>query len=147
MPFTDSHGLGLYYHDCRYVNGYEMKFSGKKPVALSASSVQGAVGVFTLTNPRIELPDGTAIEKEEIGITWRRLVDNELPALRDRLLFQNFTLRTIEVPIALDIRSAFEDVFAVRGLLMNSSAGCILPPGTATSSGSPMTARTASPAR
>lgn len=127
VPITDSHGLGLYYHDCRYVNGYEMKFFGKKPVALSASSVQGAVGVFTLTNPRIELPNGTVLDQEEIGITSRRLVDNELPALRDRLVFQNFTLRTIEVSIALDIRSAFEDVFAVRGLL-SKQFGWLHPP-------------------
>ena len=118
VPFTDSHGLGLYYHDCRYVNGYELELAGKKPVSLSASSVQGGMGVFALTNPQITLRDGTVIDKEELGITWRRLVDHTIPALRDHLLFQNFTLRPIEVSVTLEIRSAFEDVFAVRGLLM-----------------------------
>ncbi|OQW37302.1 MAG: hypothetical protein A4E19_14165 [Nitrospira sp. SG-bin1] len=127
VPFTDSHGLGLYYHDCRYVNGYEMELAGMKPAHLSASSVQGAVGVFTLTNPTIELLDGTVIEKEQIGITWRRLVDNEIPALRDRVLFQNFTLRPIELPVTLAIRSAFEDLFAVRGLL-HKQFGRLRPP-------------------
>lgn len=117
VPLTGFHGHGLYYHDCRYVNGYEMEFAGKKPVPLSASSVRGSVGVFTLTNPKIELSDGTVVKEEEIGITWRRLVDSEIPALRDRLLFQNFTLRPIEVSVTLTIRSDFEDLFAVRGLL------------------------------
>jgi glycogen debranching enzyme len=127
VPFTDSHGLGLYYHDCRYMNGYTLELAGKKPVALSASSVRGGVGVFTLTNPDIELPDGTVIDKEEIGITWRRLVDHELPALRDCVLFQNFTLHPIEVSVTLTIRSAFEDVFAVRGLLSKQFGRLHLP--------------------
>lgn len=117
VPLSDSHGLGLYYHDCRYVNGYEIELAGKKPVHLSASSVQGSVGVFTMTNPKIHLPDGAILDKEEIGITWRRLVDSEIPALRERLLFQNFTLRPIEMSVTLTIRSAFEDLFAVRSLL------------------------------
>ena len=118
MPLTGSHGLGLYYHDCRYVNGYEMELAEVKPAPLSASSVQGGVGVFTLTNPKIRLSDGAVVKKEEIGITWRRLVDNEIPALRDRLLFQNFTLRPIEMSVTLTIQSAFEDLFAVRGLFI-----------------------------
>src|SRR6188768_3049643 len=25
VPLMNSHGMGLYYHDCRYVNGYEME--------------------------------------------------------------------------------------------------------------------------
>lgn len=127
VPLDDSHGLGLYYRDCRYVNGYEMELAGKKPAHLSASSVQGAVGVFTLTNPTITLPNGTVVDKEDIGITWRRLVDNEIPALRDRVVFQNFTLRSIEVSVTLTIRSAFEDLFAVRGLL-DKQFGRLHPP-------------------
>lgn len=117
VPFSGSHGLDLYYHDCRYVSGYEMESAGKKPTPLSASSVQGARGVFASTNPQIKSPDGRVIDQEEIGITWRRLVNSEIPALRDRVLFQNFTLRFIELTVALEIQSTFEDVFAVRGLL------------------------------
>ncbi|ALA59248.1 putative Amylo-alpha-1,6-glucosidase [Nitrospira moscoviensis] len=117
VPLQNEHGLGLYYHDCRYVNGYELTLAGQQPAHLSASAAQGAVGIFTLTNPRIERPDGAIVDKEEIGITWRRLVDSEIPALRDRLVFRNFTLRAIEFSITLTIRSAFEDLFAVRGLL------------------------------
>lgn len=117
VPLRDSHGMGLYYHDCRYVNGYEIELAGRKPAHLSASSVQGSIGVFTLTNPRIELASGGILDEEELGITWRRLIDNETPALRDRLLIQNFTLQRLELPVTLTIHSAFEDLFAVRGLL------------------------------
>lgn len=117
VPLRNSHGMGLYYHDCRYVNGYEIELAGQKPAHLSASSVQGSSGVFTLTNPRIELEGGGFLDEEELGITWRRLIDNETPALRDRLHIENFTLQTLEFPLTLTVQSAFEDLFAVRGLL------------------------------
>lgn len=117
VPLKDSHGMGLYYHDCRYVNGYEIELAGRKPAQLSASSAQGAIGVFALTNSRIELMGGHVLDAEELGITWRRLIDNETPALRDRLYIQNFTLQALEFPVTLTIQSAFEDLFAVRGLL------------------------------
>src|ERR1041385_8823900 len=35
VPMTENHGLGLYYHDCRYVNGYELMVAGQPPVPLS----------------------------------------------------------------------------------------------------------------
>ena len=127
VPLRNSHGLGLYYHDCRYVNGYEIEVAGVKPAHLSASSVQGSIGIFTLTNPRIELAGGGVLDEEELGITWRRLIDNETPALRDRLHIQNFTLQTLEFPVTLTIRSAFEDLFAVRGLL-SKQLGTLHPP-------------------
>ena len=117
VPLKNSHGLGLYYHDCRYLNGYEIELAGKPPAPLSASSVQGSMGIFTMTNPKIELPDGGVVEKEEVGITWRRLIDSETPAMRERLEFQNFTLQPVQFPVTLRIQSAFEDLFAVRGLL------------------------------
>jgi glycogen debranching enzyme len=119
--------MGIYYHDCRYVNGYEIEVAGVRPAHLSASSVQGSIGVFTLTNPKIELASGGVLDEEELGITWRRLIDNETPALRDRLHIQNFTLQTLEFPVTLTIRSAFEDLFAVRGLL-SKQLGTVHPP-------------------
>src|SRR6185437_5237430 len=57
------------------------------------------------------------LNEEKLGLTWRRLIDNETPALRDRLQIQNFTLQTLEFSVTLTIQSAFEDVFAIRGLL------------------------------
>ncbi len=117
VPLRSGHGMGLYYHDCRYLNGYELRLAGQPPAPLSASSVQGSAGVFTLTNRQIEFPDGGTLDKEEIGVTWRRLIDSDQPALLDRLTFRNFTLRTVRFDVTLTFRSAFEDLFNVRGLL------------------------------
>ncbi len=117
VPLTANHGMGLYYHDCRYLNGYDFTLAGHTPAALSASAAQGSVGVFTLTNPLIQLADGSRLDQEELGITWRRWLDSDRPALLEVLAFQNFTLRTVRFSIALTFRCAFEDVFDVRGLI------------------------------
>src|SRR5687768_12607173 len=117
VPLECRHGYGLYYHDCRYLNGYELQLAGMAAVDLSATSDQGSIGVFTLTNPPITMPDGGTLDKEEIGVTWQRVIDHETPALRDRLTFRSFTLQPVELSMSLIFSSAFEDVFAVRGLL------------------------------
>jgi glycogen debranching enzyme len=117
VPLTANHGMGLYYHDCRYLNGYELAMVGQSPASLSASAVQGSVGIFTLTNLKMDLRDGTTLEKEELGITWRRLLDSDRPGLLDELQFQNFSRGSVELSISLSFRSAFEDLYVVRGLI------------------------------
>lgn len=117
VPMTGHHGMGLYYHDCRYLNGYELTLAGQAPASLTASSVRGGIGVFTLTNPLIALPDGSTLGKETLGVTWRRLLDSESPALLDELRFHNFTLRSVRFSVSLVFRSAFEDLYYVRGLV------------------------------
>ncbi|HEX6531241.1 MAG TPA: glycogen debranching N-terminal domain-containing protein, partial [Nitrospira sp.] len=116
VPMTTNHGMGIYYHDCRYLNGYELTIGGQPPASLSASAVLGSVGIFTLTNPKMDLRGGTTLEKEELGITWHRLLDSDRPALLDELRFQNFTQQSVQFSISLTFRSAFEDVYIVRGL-------------------------------
>lgn len=116
VPMTGHHGLGLYYHDCRYLNGYELTLGGFPPVGLSASAAVGAVGIFSLTNPELVLPNGDRVEKEQLGLTWHRVLAADTPALLDELRFQNFSLKPIRFSITLAFRSAFEDVYVVRGL-------------------------------
>ena len=116
VPMTDTHGLGLYYHDCRYLNGYDLRLGGLAPVGLSASAAVGAVGVFALTNPELAMPNGEKIHKEELGLTWHRVLAADTPALLDELRFQNFSLKPVQFSITLAFRSSFEDVYVVRGL-------------------------------
>jgi glycogen debranching enzyme len=116
VPMTDNHGLGLYYHDCRYLNGYELRVGGQAFQGLSASAGVGAVGIFTLTNPELGMPDGEKIPKEQLGLTWHRVLAAETPALLDELRFENFSLKPLRFSITLSFRSAFEDIYVVRGL-------------------------------
>jgi len=127
VPMTGNHGFGLYYHDCRYLNGYELKLGGVSPVGLSASAAVGAVGVFTLTNPELVLANGGKIGKEQLGLTWHRVLASDTPALLDELRFQNFSLTPVQFSISVAFRSSFEDVYVVRGLT-KPRRGALEPP-------------------
>jgi hypothetical protein len=64
VPLGDDHGFGLYYHDCRFLNGYELKLAGTTPQALVSTAERGFMAVFQLTNPDIRMADDTLIRKE-----------------------------------------------------------------------------------
>jgi glycogen debranching enzyme len=117
VPMRRGHGYGLYYHDCRYLNGYELKLADADPSALVASAGRGYSSVFQLTNPDMRMEDGTLIPKESIGIKWERTVDGDHVILYDVITLQNNSLDEYRFPLRLQFRAEFEDVFAVRGLL------------------------------
>ena len=75
IPVQDSHGFGLYYHDCRYLDGYQLQIADASPIALAG--VTGTLGCATLelTNPHLEFPDGKQLSSGEIGIAWDRQLD------------------------------------------------------------------------
>src|SRR5690242_20677318 len=72
IPMDISHGLGLYYHDCRYLNGYQFRIGGMRPDRLGVNAAPGFWMTFALANPDVTLPTGSLIEKERIGIIWDR---------------------------------------------------------------------------
>jgi hypothetical protein len=41
VPLKGRHGLGLYYHDCRFLDGYEISVTPKPLHALSSTSESG----------------------------------------------------------------------------------------------------------
>ena len=50
FPLDDDQGFGLYYHDCRFLKGYELSM-GKSPLnALASSAAHGYEAEFELTN-------------------------------------------------------------------------------------------------
>ncbi|HEX6533687.1 MAG TPA: glycogen debranching N-terminal domain-containing protein [Gemmatimonadaceae bacterium] len=127
IPLTDGHGFGLYYHDCRYLRGYEIRLAGPSPAVLASSSHKGNEATFQLANPDLHLPNGQLIAKETVGLRWTRTLDGDTPELRDQFLFQNFGLDDLEFPLSLRFAAKFEDIFAVRGLF-EERLGTLHPP-------------------
>ena len=116
VPLESPQGFGLYYHDCRYLNGYHMTLGGQRPLALVANGAAGFSAIFELTNADIE-HGRKHVDKEHVGIKWvRTLVSKEL-ALYDVITVQNFAPETLTLPLKLQFSAAFEDVFKVRGLV------------------------------
>ena len=117
VPLGDTHGYGLYYHDCRFLNGYELKLAQADPDLLAATADCGFMSIVELTNPDLKTAHGQLIPKEQVGITWQRTIDTEHLALSEELTCQNYGVELIVLPLALTFRAAFEPLFAVRGLL------------------------------
>jgi glycogen debranching enzyme len=115
VPLKEPHGVGLYYHDCRFLNGYELHLDGSDATTLLASGPQGFEAELILSNNQMQMPDGSAIQQEDLGIRWQRVVAGGTLALHDRLTAHNFTLRPLELPLSLTFSAAFEDLFTVRG--------------------------------
>lgn len=117
VPLKGAHGCGLYFHDCRYLNGYEMRLAEADLDVLSASAEAGDRAVHELTNPDLDLGNGRLLQKEELGVKLQRVVDGSRTVLHDEVSVQNFAPQTVELPLALTFRAVFEDLFEVRGLL------------------------------
>jgi len=120
VPLTREHGFGLYYHDCRYLNGYELMVGDEHPEPLAARSSEGARAVFQLTTPEFQSVDGRTIDRETIGLKWERVIDAEACVMHERLDIQNFGFEPVEFILRMRFRAGFEDVFAIRGIVTES---------------------------
>src|SRR6266699_3656120 len=115
LPLTPGHGFGLYYHDCRFLNGYELKICGKKPEVLVRNADRGFMATLGLSNPGVDM-NGKALSKHSVEIRWERVASAEDLALVDTLLLQNLTSDSISFSLEFQFQAAFEDIFAIRGL-------------------------------
>lgn len=118
----DNLGYGLYARDCRFLNGYEIQLAGNVMEPLGVSEASGDRALFALSNREIRLQDGTVIQKDELGVTWERVIrygddrGQDLPVLQERLSLMNYGPHHVDAPLAFSFSSAFEDIFEIRGL-------------------------------
>ncbi|HEY9899068.1 MAG TPA: glycogen debranching N-terminal domain-containing protein [Pantanalinema sp.] len=117
VPLSDEHGYGLYYHDCRFLDGYELKLEGQHASVLASSASEGYQAVFQLSNPDLQGESARLIPKEDLGVQWLRLVSGADRALHDRLTLHNFGPEPYDFSFSLTFRASFEDIFEVRGLV------------------------------
>src|SRR5581483_2559051 len=117
VPLRGDHGFGLYYHDCRFLCGYEMKLAKADPDLLAATADRGFLSIVELTNPDTPTPNGQLVRKEQLGIKWERTIDADKRVLEEALTLQNYGAEPIEFPLSLSFRAKFEPLFAVRGML------------------------------
>ena len=117
VPLEPGHGFGLFYHDCRFLNGYEMRIEGKKPEQLVWSAAGGQTGVIGLTNPEFTNASGLRIGKHSIGIRWTRCVDGAQLALHDVIRIQSLAFDQLSFRFSLTFGASFEDLFEIRGMM------------------------------
>jgi glycogen debranching enzyme len=127
VPLDDASGLGLYYHDCRYLSGYELRIGGARADSLATLSGAGASATFELTNRDLQTAGAGLLEKESVGVKWERTLDADECALHDTIAFSNFGVARLELPVIIRLRCGFESLFAVRGAQPKHRGNAMLP--------------------
>ncbi|WP_437300277.1 glycogen debranching N-terminal domain-containing protein [Sorangium sp. So ce426] len=116
IPLRGEHGFGLYYRDCRFLNGYCIELDGIRPEALASTAEAGHAGTFQLSNPELRMRDGHLLSPHEVGIRWERIIDGAAAALYEEITIHNYARSAIELEVRLTFRAEFEDIYVVRGL-------------------------------
>src|SRR6185312_10847734 len=117
VPVRGVHGLGLYYHDCRYLDGYQLQLNGGTPRVLAGTAPEGDRAVLELTNPDTSGKKTAGAGSEVLGVRWDRKLDGSRLTLTDKISLRNYSQRVAKISLDLSFRSRFEDIFVVRGML------------------------------
>ena len=111
---TGRHGLGLYFHDTRYLDEKRMHLNGRPMTLLFESADLGDRCTRELTNPELAIDGGGGIiHKETIGLHVDTSLNGEV---REVLTFRNFSREPVGVTLTLAYGSHFDDIFTVRGM-------------------------------
>jgi glycogen debranching enzyme len=124
VPFGLPHGYGLFFRDCRFLDGYRLHFDGRPATVLSTVGRRGFETEHFLTNPPWRRKDGE-IPNNRIGIERRRLLEDGV--VHERIAVRNFSGRDVRVRMELAFRARFEDLFIVKGFV-KGPRGRLQPP-------------------
>lgn len=116
VPQGNQDGFGLYYHDCRFLDGYEVQIAGTPPNALVASSEKGSVAEFELTNQQLDLGHGKSVPRQTFGLRLQRAIDSKACSVSDDWIVTNYGVERHQLPLSFEFHSGFEDIFQIRGL-------------------------------
>src|SRR5438876_12260904 len=106
VPLAPGHGFGLYYHDCRFLNGYELKICGRKPEILVRNADRGFMATLGLSNPEVDM-NGKGLPKHSVEIRWKRVVSAEDLEIVDMLLLQNMTTNSNSFTLEIQFQTGF----------------------------------------
>lgn len=116
IPAENQDGFGLYYHDCRYLDGYNIQFSGTTPNILVTTAHRGSMSEFELTNEDLQIAEHTDVASQTFGISLRRIIDGDQLTVHDVFTIANYDVQEHDLPMSLGFHSNFEDIFEIRGL-------------------------------
>lgn len=122
--YPEGEGLGLYYHDMRYISVLDLRINGLTPSLLSTTAEQGPIDHLQLANPTITLADGRAVLPNTISIRRKRSLDNYL---EERIGLVSYNRFPVSLQLSVEFGSDFRDMFDVRGL-ERGVKGTIIPP-------------------
>ena len=116
LPLDGGHPLGLYRDDCRFLSGHEWTVAGRRPRLLVTSSGSGSDAVHELTNPPLSLPGGATLALHALHLRSERRLGRP-DTVAERLEVRSYHPEPVELEVALELRSDFLPMLAVRGIV------------------------------
>jgi hypothetical protein len=105
LPPHSQDGFGLYYHDCRYLDGYRIRFAGTPSNVLVSAANQGSIAQFELTNEQFQLSQRETVAAQTFGVHLERVIDGDQLAVHDVITIDNYDVQRHELPVSLDFES------------------------------------------
>jgi glycogen debranching enzyme len=121
MPAAGRHPLGLYFRDCRFLSVHEIRIDGVLPRLLVASDEPGTEAVYELTNPDLELEEGTLLGAQSLQIRLERRFTGP-QEMQERLTIRSHHHTRLRLAVGLQLASDFQPMFAIRGFVAPGEA-------------------------
>jgi glycogen debranching enzyme len=102
---------GVYFRDARHLSRFRVQIDGCTPLVLDTFEDGDSLSA-TLTNPHIDLPDGTIMAPGALLLRRRRVVSGPVA---ESLALSNYGPQAASVDIVYEFDADFEDIFVVRG--------------------------------
>ncbi|MFL5841747.1 MAG: glycogen debranching N-terminal domain-containing protein [Thermoleophilaceae bacterium] len=115
IPIADGHPLGLYYNDCRFLNGWELEVLGQKLHPLVCSAAGGDAAVHELTNDEMVIDGGVALPAQALQVRVERDIVRGR-TVDERIALKSFHPEPLELDVALRLRAGFEPMMWIRGM-------------------------------
>ena len=107
-------GEGLYHEGTRYLSRLGLRFSGQRPLLLSAAIRKDNSGIAVdLTNPDLIEDGAIVVPRGTLHLSRLLVLSNGV--LHDRIRLRNFGLARVQVRIEVAFDADFLDIFEVRG--------------------------------
>lgn len=115
LQHLGNNACGLYHNGTRFLQGFELRINGHRPVLLS-SSIKDNNEVLTvdLINPVLKIDNGGIIPQGVFHIRRSKFIKDDI--CYESLLLETFDERPAPLELTFSLASDFRDIFEVRGL-------------------------------
>jgi glycogen debranching enzyme len=111
-PFELPHGPGLFFRDCRHLDGLVLTIDGRSPTVRSGIGVRGLETHHHLSNPALGRENAP---RNTVAVTRRRVLRGD--AVHQVQTLRNCGREPVTLGVELRVRARFEDVFVVKGFV------------------------------
>lgn len=108
-------GFGLFFRDTCYLGLYELRLHATKLQLLMASDSEGMAAHIEATNSTLSASNGAIIPAHKLSLRRSLLLLEDGPCFIDTIAIRNFADCAVALPVSLKFRTAFQDMFVLRG--------------------------------